>query len=117
MFNFDGRMAKIRSISGGRVTIDFNNPLAGKVVVYKIKILRKVDDLNEKAKALIEFLFKKDLNFEINDKKITITAEKELLEIIKIFSEKFKNILSLELDVKEIKENKKEPEKENKKPQ
>lgn len=106
MFNFDGRMAKIRSISGGRVTIDFNNPIAGKSVVYKIKVLRKVDDLNEKAKSLIEFLFKKDLNFEIKDKKIIITAEKKLTEVIKLFSEKFKDILSLELIVKESDEKK-----------
>lgn len=130
MFNFDGRMAKIRSVSVGRVTIDFNNPLAGKTVVYKIKVLRKVDDLNEKAKALIEFFFKKDLDFEIKQeaepldslsksktkgKKIIITAEKKLIEILKLFSEKFKDILGLELEVIEVKENKKEPEKENKK--
>ena len=106
MFNFDGKMAKIRSISGGRVTIDFNNPIAGRSVIYKIKVLRKVDDLNEKAKSLIEFLFKKDLNFEIKDKKIIITAEKKLTEVIKLFSEKFKDILSLELIVKESDEKK-----------
>jgi len=69
MFNFDGRIAKILSVSGGRIIADFNNPIAGKNVVYKIKILRKVEDINEKAKAFIDFLFKKDLKFEIKDKK------------------------------------------------
>jgi len=101
MFNFDGRAAKILSVSGGRITVDFNNPLAGKDVVYKIKVLRKVDDINEKAKALIEFLFKKDLEFEIKDKKIIIKAEKGLLEFVKLFSEKFKEILDLDLEIKE----------------
>ena len=67
-FNFDGRAAKILSVSGGRIVADFNNPLAGKTVVYKIKILRKVDDLKEKAKSLIDFLFKRDLKFEIKPK-------------------------------------------------
>ena len=30
MFNFDGRIAKVLTVSGGRVMIDFNNPIAGK---------------------------------------------------------------------------------------
>ena len=124
MFNLDGRAVKILSVSGGRITVDFNNPLAGKDVVYKIKVLRKVDDINEKAKALIDVLFKKDLEFEISSsksqnkgKKIIIKAEKGLLEFVKLFSEKFKSALGLELEVIELKDNKKEPEKESKKPQ
>ena len=121
MFNLDGRAVKILSVSGGRITVDFNNPLAGKNVVYKIKVLRKVDDLNEKAKALIEFLFKKNLEFEISSsknqikgKKIIIKVEKGLLELVKLFSEKFKSALGLELEVIEIEDNKKEPEKNKK---
>jgi len=108
MFNLDGRAVKILSVSGGRITVDFNNPLSGKDVVYKIKVLRKVDDINEKAKALIDFLFKKNLEFEIKDKKILIKAEKELLEFIKLFSEKFKSALGLDLEVIEVKENSKD---------
>ena len=106
MFNFDGKMAKILSVSGGRVISDFNNPLAGKTIIYKIKVLRRVNDINEKAKSLIEFLFKRNLNFEIKDKKIVIKAEKELFEFIKFFKDKFKQILDLELEVKEDSENK-----------
>ena len=54
MFNFDGRIAKILTVSGGRVMVDFNNPLAGKTVVYNIKVLKKVDDLNEKINQTID---------------------------------------------------------------
>ena len=41
MFNFDGRMAKVLSVSGGRVIVDFNNPIAGKTVIYNLNVLRK----------------------------------------------------------------------------
>src|SRR3989344_5210011 len=58
VFNFDGRMAKILSVSGGRVIADFNNPIAGKTVVYNVNVLRKVEEINEKAKAFIDFLFR-----------------------------------------------------------
>jgi FKBP-type peptidyl-prolyl cis-trans isomerase 2 len=102
MFNFDGRIAKILAVSGGRVMVDFNNPLAGKTVIYKIKILRKIDNLEEKVKSFIEFLFKKDFKFEIKDKKITIEAEKPEISFIELFREKFKNLFDLELEIKEI---------------
>ena len=69
VFNFDGRIAKVLSVSGGRVMVDFNNPLAGKIVIYEINVLRKVDDLNEKIKSFINFLFRRDLKFSIQDKK------------------------------------------------
>ena len=102
MFNFDGRIGKILTVTGGRVLVDFNNPIAGKDVEYKVKVLRKVEDLNEKTKALIEFLFKRDLKFEIKDKKLIIEVEKPMKQFIEMFKEKFKEILDLDLEVKEI---------------
>jgi FKBP-type peptidyl-prolyl cis-trans isomerase 2 len=102
MFNFDGRIAKVLAVSGGRVMIDFNNPLAGKDVVYKIRILRKLDKLDEKVKSFIEFLFKRDFNFEIKDKKIILEVEKPAVDFVKLFTEKFKDLFDLELEIKEI---------------
>jgi len=107
MFNFDGRIGKILTVTGGRVLVDFNNPIAGKDVEYKVKVLRKVEDLNEKAKALIEFFFKSDLKFEIKDKKLIIEVEKPMKQFIEMFKEKFKEILDLDIEVKEIGNNSK----------
>ena len=102
VFNFDGRIAKVLSVSSGRVMIDFNNPLAGKDVTYEINVLKKVDDINEKAKSLIDFLFRREFKFSVKDKKIIIEVEKNLSQLIEMFKEKFKDILDLELEVKEI---------------
>lgn len=102
VFNFDGRVAKILAVSGGRVIADFNHPLAGKDVVYEINILKKIDNLNEKIKSFIEFLFRRELKFSIQDKKIIIEAEKEMAKFIKMFQEKFKDIFDMDLEVKEI---------------
>ncbi len=101
MFNFDGRVAKILSVSGGRIIADFNNPIAGKTVVYKINVSRKVDDEREKAKSFMNFLFRRDFDFEINDKKITIKAEKDFVKFLELFKDKFKEILGLEMEVVE----------------
>ncbi len=113
IFNFDGKIAKILTLSGGRVMVDFNNPLAGKTVVYDVKVLRKIEDLNEKAKALIEFFTRKEFKFEIKDtpkgtsKKIIVYADKQFVQFLNLFKDKFKEILELELEVKEVVEKEK----------
>lgn len=104
MLNFDGRIAKVLTASSGRVMVDFNNPLAGKIVIYNIKLLRKIDDINEKINALTDFLFKMDFKFEVKDKEIILEAEKQLVKFVEMFKDKFKDILGMELNVKEAEE-------------
>ncbi len=108
MFNFDGRIAKILSVSGGRIIADFNNPIAGKTVIYNVNVLRKVDDINEKAKAFIEFLFRRKFDFEIHDKKLILKTEKNFVQFLELFKDKFKEILDLDLEVREVEEKKAE---------
>ncbi|MGD9275771.1 MAG: FKBP-type peptidyl-prolyl cis-trans isomerase [Candidatus Pacearchaeota archaeon] len=102
VFNFDGRMAKVLSVSGGRVMVDFNNPIAGKVVKYNLKVLRKIEDINEKIKSLNNFFFRKDFKFETKDKKLIINADKPYIKFIEMFKDKYKEILNLDLEVREV---------------
>lgn len=104
MFNFDGRAGKILSVSGGRVIVDFNNPLAGKSISYKLNVLRKIDDLNEKIKSLIDFFFRQDFQFEVKEKKLILKTPKEYKQFAELFKDKFKEILDLDLEVEENKE-------------
>ncbi len=106
VFNFDGRIARIISVSGGRVMTDFNNPIAGKIVTYKIKIKRKLEDKKEKIKSFINFLFKKDLDFEIKEKKLIISTDKQFAQFVPMFKDKFKEMFDLDLEVKEVEEKK-----------
>ncbi|VVB83652.1 Putative FKBP-type peptidyl-prolyl cis-trans isomerase [uncultured archaeon] len=102
VFNFDGRMAKILSVSGGRVMVDFNNPLAGKAVVYDVKVIRKIDDLNEKVKSFLNFLFRRDIKFSVDkeNKKVIVEVEKNLSQFVEMFKEKFKDVMGMELEIK-----------------
>ncbi len=104
LLNFDGRIGKTLTVSGGRVMVDFNNPLAGKTVIYRINVKRKVDDINEKIKAVNEFLFKREFKFEVKEKKLIIKADKQFTKIIELFKDKFKEILGLDVDVIETEE-------------
>ena len=100
--NFDGRMGKILTVSGGRVMVDFNHVLAGKTVDYKINVLRVLSDLNEKIKALNEFFFRRDFNFKVEEKKLVIEADKQFAKVVSLFGDKFREIIDLDLEVKEI---------------
>jgi peptidylprolyl isomerase len=50
---YDGKMATVRALGAGRVLLDFNPPLAGKTLVYEVKVQKKLETLNEKIAALI----------------------------------------------------------------
>ena len=104
MFNFDGRPAKILTVSGGRVIVDFNNPLAGKTVIYKVNFMRKVEDKKEQINAFNDFLFRKKFKFEIEDKKLILEVEKPLTKFVEMFKDKYRDIFGLDLEVKQKEE-------------
>jgi len=104
VFNFDGRIGKIITVSGGRVLIDFNNPLSGKDIVYDLNVLRKIEKIEEKIKALNEFIFRKDFNFKIEGKKLILEVEKGFKQFAELFKERYKDLFDLELEVNEKEE-------------
>lgn len=55
MVSIDNRDCKIKSVSGGRVMVDFNHPLAGKDLLYKARIVKKITDLKEKTDRLLDY--------------------------------------------------------------
>jgi FKBP-type peptidyl-prolyl cis-trans isomerase 2 len=50
----EGSTGKIRSISGGRVRVDFNHELAGKTLQYQIKVQKIIEDDVEKIRSMID---------------------------------------------------------------
>ncbi len=95
--SLDGALAKITSISGGRVLVDFNNPLAGKVVLYEYKITRKLEDEKDKVNALQDFFFRKRFDFDIKDKEVIFKVEENLKKFIEIMNKPFEDILGMKI--------------------
>jgi FKBP-type peptidyl-prolyl cis-trans isomerase SlyD len=52
--NVNDRDGMIKSVGAGRVIVDFNHPLAGKTLKYKIKVEEILDTVEKKVKALFE---------------------------------------------------------------
>ena len=81
--NVDGVLGVVKTVSGGRTLVDFNNPLSGRDLVYTVKIKRKVDDTKEKIEGYIKLILGlKDVNVEMKEGKATIKVKKELPEDI-----------------------------------
>jgi peptidylprolyl isomerase len=50
---YDKRLATVRTMGSGRVTLDFNPPLAGKTLVYEVTVQKQLKTAEEKISALI----------------------------------------------------------------
>jgi len=109
-FDFDGRAAKVLTVSGGRVMVDFNHNLAGKDIEYKIKFVRKIVDEKEKVESLNDFFFRKSLDFEIKEKKLIFNLgaeEGQMKNLLELLKDKYKDMVDLEVEVKEEKKEEK----------
>lgn len=54
----DGVTGIIRSVSGGRVRVDFNHELAGKNLQYNVKVIKIIKEDIDKVKSMIELHYK-----------------------------------------------------------
>lgn len=75
----DGRPAVIRAVVSGRVMLDFNPPLAGKYLRYKVKIEKIVSDLHHKVKELIRYV------------------DPKFIEVVKLFIRRKEGLITIEL--------------------
>ncbi len=73
----EGKVGKVQSVSGGRVRVDFNYELAGKVLEYEVTVEEKVNKTEEKVRLLLEYHFPyadpNEHEINLDGKKATIT--------------------------------------------
>lgn len=100
VLQLDNMIVKVLSVSGGRVTVDFNNPLAGKEVDYDFTVLRKITDDKEKIKSLQDYFFKQRFDFEIKNNKV-IFKDNSVNKFLDLLGQKFKDITGFEFVVGE----------------
>lgn len=71
-------MAIIANISGGRVKLDYNHPLAGKTLIYDYKIEDVVEGLKDKVAAVVEGYIGPGVNHEVEGDTVTIDVPEDL---------------------------------------
>ena len=73
---YDKKLATVRTMGSGRVTLDFNPPLAGKTLVYEVTVQKQLKTAEEKISALIHRRIP-----AVDVEKFTFTTEKANLTI------------------------------------
>ena len=73
---YDKRLATVRTVGSGRVTLDFNPPLAGKTLVYEVTVNKQLKTAEEKISALVHRRIP-----AVDVEKFTFTVEKTNLTI------------------------------------
>jgi FKBP-type peptidyl-prolyl cis-trans isomerase 2 len=100
--NIDGMLCTIRQVTGGRVMVDFNHPLAGKEIVYEVKINRIVTDKKEQLKAVFTMLLNiSDAEIAVDNSKAAIALKQKLPEqIIPELQKKIKELTGIDAEIK-----------------
>lgn len=111
----DGRPARIQTVSGGRVRVDFNHKLAGKTLLFNVKVEERAETDQERVRFLIERNFnssedvgvkiKKDKGVEITLPRKAYTDKNIVLRKASLSAEIFKYLKSDDVTYKEIWEN------------
>jgi len=73
LVDFGNLRGRVQSVSGGRVRVDFNHPLAGKTLKYHVFIKDKIDGSTEQVKTVLD-MFGATGDVEIDDKAANVHA-------------------------------------------
>jgi len=83
--NAENMMGIVRSVSGGRGSVDFNHPFAGKDLIFDVKIKKILDDPKEKVQSLLKMFLRLDpskYELEVNADKMIIKSELKLPDVM-----------------------------------
>lgn len=101
--NIDGMLGTIKTVTGGRTIVDFNHPLSGKSIIYRIKVNKIITDDAEKIKNYIAL----QLNIKPDFFSIKIENEEAKIQFKEGLSLKNLNIENLTKKLQELTEVKK----------
>ncbi len=66
-----GNVGIVKSVSGGRVVVDFNNPLAGKTIKAKVKVVKVYKEPKEKTVKVVQRTLP-DTKVEVGDEEVVV---------------------------------------------
>lgn len=96
--DFDGQIGVVQRVSGGRVMVNFNHPLAGKDLIYNITVLQKIINPKEKVESYISHIMPikaEHMEIKIEDKTLKLALPFEVPESFReAMTEKFTRLIN-----------------------
>lgn len=105
----NGKIGVVKTVSGGRVMLDFNHPLAGREVEYDYTVKRIVDDSKEKVQSFFRMYFNANPEVDVKEGKAVVhmdVPKKFADEIAKKVKERAPELKEVEFKAPEEKERK-----------
>jgi len=102
-YDFNGMFGTVKSVVGGRVMVDFNNPHCGKSIKLEYSDVKKITKISDKISTIFEAIIKIPQNmFQIEevDKNLTIKIPQSLFPMTKQLEKSFSQIIP---EIKEYK--------------
>lgn len=96
--NIDGYVGIIKTVSGGRTVVDFNHPLAGRDVVYDLKINKIVTDKKTQVESVLRVLLGLKTKVAVEGSKAKVDIPKLPAEILAELSKKVKDLTGCDVD-------------------
>lgn len=95
--NIDGQVGVVRTVSGGRIIVDFNHPLSSKDLTYQIHIRKILTDPKEKIEAWFHITGFPHGAIKVEGKKATVELGQEIPEpLVKHFQEQIERYTGTE---------------------
>ena len=93
----DGQVATIIRASGGRIMVNFNHPLAGREVVYDVKINKRITDKKTQLEAYLGLALNlPGIKAEVKEDNAIITFPMELPQpLLDELTKRLKEIIKL----------------------
>lgn len=68
----DGQFGLIKNVSGGRVIVDFNHPLADQTITYDVNVLEEITNLKEQTQSLLDTARIPYVSVEVKEQDVVI---------------------------------------------
>jgi FKBP-type peptidyl-prolyl cis-trans isomerase 2 len=93
--NIDNQTGIVKAVSGGRTIVDFNHPLSGKEVTYKVKVNKLIDDSEKQLSILAGAMLQiEEPEVKISDKAGEVFLSFDLpKDVIDVLVKKIKEVM------------------------
>jgi FKBP-type peptidyl-prolyl cis-trans isomerase 2 len=105
LLDLDGVKGVVKSVSGGRVMVDLNHPLAGERLIYDVKIEGKLTETNPRIQAILDSFNLTASSFKLEGEALQVVfppSVKKDVDFIVSKSNFVNSLLDLMRDVKKL---------------
>lgn len=102
--NIDGMVGMVKSVSSGRTVVDFNHPLAGKDVVYELKLNKVVTDKKVQLESVLKVMLgMRNPKIELTGTNAKVQIPPLPPQILTELAKRLKDLTSLEVTFEQMK--------------